>query len=83
MSLFKHKPCQVCSEKDRRIADLTALLQAQTDLVKWVISPSYAQVVNHQAMIAIDGSNEPIVIDTTKLSAVETQAMQMLTGDYN
>lgn len=79
--------CRVCEEKDKRIADLKAQLLQQTNLLQSVISPQYSKAVELEANRALEGLGTPQVDlnedQKEQISAVERQALELLTGQYN
>lgn len=82
--LFK---CGVCSEKDKRIADLKAMLVVQTEMLKAATrkeNPHYAQAVMLEASHALNGAGaEQVEIPPQEsMAAIEAEAMKMLSGTY-
>lgn len=81
--------CKVCEEKDRRIADLKEMLEKQTSLVNSLTNPTYNNAVTSELNTILDGASRtaveiPVVTEERKreMSAVERQAIEMLTGLY-
>jgi hypothetical protein len=78
----------VCTEKDKRIADLKEMLAREQALVKSLVAPEYPKAINTELNTVLNGSNVPQVEisqdnPTHPLSAAEKQALELLTGTYN
>lgn len=86
---LKPKTCLVCAEKEKRISDLKEQMHKQFSITEKVIAPTHQYAIRDQASLALEGAGhsvEPIIEipeETKKhLSAVNSQALQMLTGRY-
>lgn len=84
---MKFWKCAVCAEKDSRIADLKEQLAHQNAMLKAQVSPQYASAVTIEANRALEGGGtEQIDVSEDQkkhFSAVERQAIEILTGNYN
>jgi hypothetical protein len=84
MAWFK---CGVCEEKDKRIADLKAMLTVQIQLLKEATrkeDSAYSQSVTMEANHALDGAGTEQLapLPREEIAAIEDQAMRMLSGSY-
>lgn len=81
-------PCKVCSEKDKRIEDIKALLALHIELLKKATikeDPFKAQAISSDMNRAFDGGGSQVElssIEREQFNAVEKQAKDMLYGSY-
>lgn len=84
MAWFK---CDVCAEKDKRIADLKAMLVVQTQMLKDATRKediSYGHTVTMEANHALDGAGSEQLSPPPRdqIIAIEEEAMKILSGTY-
>lgn len=78
--------CKVCKEKDNRIADLKEQIARLNKTLSDMTNPTYPRAVDAEADLLLNGANTFAKHmgkeDQEKLSAVEKQAIELLTGSY-
>lgn len=78
--------CKACAAKDNHIASLDKRLDKAHDLFEKVVAPTYAPAIARQADMLMGGAGgevEPEQVEVKKeMTAVERQALQLLTGTY-
>ena len=79
-------PCKVCQEKDKRVEDLKAQIKDLQDRLSKIMNPIYPQAIEIEADTMLNGANtfaKAVTKDEErKLSAVEEEAIKLLTGTY-
>lgn len=78
--------CKVCLEKDKRIVDLKSQIAHLQELVKQYTNTAYPKAVEIEANQILSGANTFVESlgheEQKQLSAVERQAIELLTGNY-